>query len=392
MSRTADCDGLLLGFAGDLLVDRDEPTAPFQSVKDLLDAPDIVFGNLEGPYTDDPHPAPSLGVPVFPAKRNIEAFRTAGFNVLSVANNHIVDAGHAALLETLAALHEEGVATCGAGATLAEARTPAILRTGRSRVAYLAYASVFPMGYEARATVPGLAPLRAYNHFHEAYSNYHIPGTPGRVETIPDPTDHANLLADLATARESADVVIASFHWGDFLRPHHLTDHERRTARLCLDNGADLVVGHHHHMLRGMEWINGRPVMYGLGHFVFDLKLQLSTELAAQLAGSTDTYQLAPQPGWPLLPMHPDARLTMLAYAEVANHRVVGIGFVPCRLRPDGRVEAVHPDSSDGREVIAYVDAGQRTQRLNGRIVADGPSIGGCPSVRVVPLTESPTR
>lgn len=379
---------LLLGFVGDLLVDREHPAEPFQDVKALLDAPDILFGNLEGPYTDHPHPAPSLGIPVIPPRHNVQAFGPAGFDVLSCANNHIVDAGHEAMLETLADVQGQGIATCGAGAELSAARKPALLTRQGVRAAYLAYASVFPMGYEARSGVPGLAPLRAYNHFFEAYANYHIPGTPGRVETLPDATDMENLRADLAAARTQADIVIASFHWGDFLQRFHLTDHEKRTARFCIGHGADIVVGHHHHMLRGMEWVSGKPVFYGLGHFVFDLRLNMTAEVAAQLArlATPDSYAIGPREGWPLMPMHPDARMTLLGWTRSQRNRVAEMGFVPCRLRADGRVQAVAPDSEEGREVVAYLEQCQTTQKLNGRIEGGGPTIGGFASLRVTPI------
>jgi poly-gamma-glutamate synthesis protein (capsule biosynthesis protein) len=377
---------LMIGLVGDLLLDRERPEEPFAPVRGLLSAPDILFGNLEGAYTDHPHPAPSLGAPLFPARHNLRGFGAAGFHVLVAANNHIVDAGHEAMLETLSDLRAQGIAVAGAGDTLARAREPAIVARAGRKVAFLGYASVFPMGYEARSDVPGLAPLRAYNHHHEAYPNYHIPGTPGRVETFPDADDLANLRADLVAARREADLVVASFHWGDFLRPFHLTDHEKRTARFALENGADLVVGHHHHMLRGMEWIDGKPVMYGLGHFVFDVRLELSAELAAALAKQpADRYTLAPRDGWPLLPMHPDARLTLMAWAAFEGGRATAIGFVPGRLRPDGRVEAVSPESEEGREVVAYLERCQTTQALNGRFES-GPEIGGFRSLAVVPI------
>jgi poly-gamma-glutamate synthesis protein (capsule biosynthesis protein) len=128
--------------------------------------------------------------------------------------------------------------------------------------------------------------------------------------------------------------------------------------------------------------------MYGLGHFVFDLRLKMNAEIAAALAmAPADSYHPAPREGWPLLPMHPDARMTMLAWAEMDGRRCTGIGFVPCRLRPDGRVQAVSPDCDEGREVLAYMEKCQATQGLNGRIEGGGPPIGGCASLRVVPVS-----
>jgi len=181
---------------------------------------------------------------------------------------------------------------------------------------------------------------------------------------------------------------VMSFHWGDHLRPFSLTDHETRTARLCIDRGADLVLGHHHHAVRGIEWYRERPVFYGLGHFVFDHRLVVTEELKTYFNElDPDGYAIFPRDGWPLLPLHPDTRMTYLGWARAEGKRITDVGFVPCRLRPDGRVTAVHPDTSEGEEIIEYVSRCNRTQKLNGKVVRDkAPMVGGHQSVRVVPI------
>jgi poly-gamma-glutamate capsule biosynthesis protein CapA/YwtB (metallophosphatase superfamily) len=88
-----------------------------------------------------------------------------GFTLLSLANNHSLDGGSQALLQTRALMRESGAATAGAGESIAVAREPALAHTSNGTLAVLAYASVFPRGYEARAQVPGLASMRAHTHF-----------------------------------------------------------------------------------------------------------------------------------------------------------------------------------------------------------------------------------
>lgn len=379
---------VLIGMVGDMLIDREQPDEALAEVSDLLAVPDILFGNLEASFTDDPHPAPSVGIPVIPGAKNLDAFARAGFNVLSMANNHIVDAGHAAMLENRARLRGQGVKTCGAGENLGDARQPAIIEMHGLRVAFLAYASVFPMGYEARSNVPGLVPLRAYDLWRPALDNYHVPGTVPHAQTVPDQRDLAALADDIAKAKQQAHLVFTSFHWGDFLRPYYLTDHETRTAKWCIDHGVDMVIGHHHHALRGMEWYRGKPILYGLGHFVFDLRLKISEEFKAMFAPmSEDAHNFAvfPREGWPLLPLHPDTRMTLLAWARAGTGGVREIGFIPCRLCPDGRVVAVDPTSEEGREVVDYVERCNASQKLNARITADdAPSLAGHKALRVV--------
>ncbi|SEL06268.1 poly-gamma-glutamate synthesis protein (capsule biosynthesis protein) [Sphingomonas palmae] len=377
---------LLIGMVGDLLIDRDQPDEPLAPALPLLNTPDIMFGNLEACFTDDPHPSPSGATPLYPGSHNLDAFVRAGFDVLSLANNHMVDAGHAAMLDNIARLRSQGVHTAGAGANLTAARETAFVTAKGLTTGFVARASVFPMGYEARSNVPGIAPLRAYDLWRPFLDNYYIPGVPPRAQTVPDDGDLSNLASDLSDARSRADLVVASYHWGDMLRPFHLSDHERRTAYWSIDNGADLVVGHHHHALRGIEWYHGKPIFYGLGHFVFDARLEVSEEAKAMIGTDPESFGIFPRDGWPLLPTHPDTRMTIFAYARADAEGVRDIGFVPCRLRPDGRIEPVQRDSAEGQEVIAYVERCNTSQGLNARLTTDDATdLAGWSTVRVVP-------
>src|SRR5437588_13074537 len=178
-------ENIILGLVGDVLVDRNNPNEVFSDVTDILQAPDALFGNLESAYSDDPQTAPSGDSWLYPPLHNLDAVTAAGFDVMSMANNHICDAGWAAMLETRRRLNGKGVFTCGAGEDLAAARKPAIVEVGGVNLAFLAYASTFPYGYEARENVPGLAPFRAHEIWKDRFDNYR---SPGRRPTDADPT------------------------------------------------------------------------------------------------------------------------------------------------------------------------------------------------------------
>ncbi len=382
--------GILIGLTGDLLVNRDDPVSAFADIRGLLAVPDVLFGNLEGAYADDAAYLPTVAAGASAPLRNLEALPAAGFGVLGMANNHMLDVGPDAMLETRKRLRDAGVATCGAGEDLTDARRPAIVEAGGMRVAFLAYTSVFPVGHEARPGRAGVAPMRAYNTWREPIPAMHLPGTRPIVTTTPDEADLAGLTEDIRAARDRADLVVTSFHWGDYTRPFHLTDHERRTARHCVDAGADLVVGHHHHALRGMEWYAGKPIMYGLGHLVYDLRIDWTDEYVRsvdavypELPRDEHGYAVWPRDGWPLLPMHEDTRMTVVAWADADETGVVDIGFVPCGLTPDGVVHPYAPSSPQGRRVVDYVGRAISTQGLDARIVTSG-ALGGVESVRVV--------
>jgi poly-gamma-glutamate synthesis protein (capsule biosynthesis protein) len=253
---------------------------------------------------------------------------------------------------------------------------------------------VFPLGFEARTHSAGLAPMRAYDVWRSPNPQIHLPGTPPIISSVPDERDLANLNRDIEAARRVADLVITSFHWGDYTRPFHLTDHEIRTARHCIDQGADMVVGHHHHALRGMEWYRGKPILYGLGHFVFDMKLQITQAdlhallLDADPAGywTKTPYITGPREGWPYLPMHEDTRMTVMACAVADRSGVSDVGIVPCMLQPDGSVLPLPVQSSDAASVLRYLRQCNESQSLPASIALDPPmKIGSFEAFRMMP-------
>ncbi len=203
---------------------------------------------------------------------------------------------------------------------------------------------------------------------------------------MPYPEDVALLREDIAAARATADVVVGSFHWGEANRPAVLHDYERSLAHEAIDAGVDVVLGHHHHLLRGIEWYHDRPIFYGLGHFVFDLPgiEERTTEgMLEKWRQKHGEYALGPREGWPLLPFHPDARLTMIAYLQFAGSRIEVAGIIPCTIVPDGCVVPHRPDEEDGRRVLQYLvrvtqDAGLATRYevLHGTALASFPVVG----------------
>jgi poly-gamma-glutamate capsule biosynthesis protein CapA/YwtB (metallophosphatase superfamily) len=377
-----------MGFVGDLLVNRDHPLEAFQDVREILKVPRVMFGHLEGVYTDQPHKCPTAYAVVGAPANNLNVYAEVGFNVLSMASNHILDMGYAAMLETRTRLRTHGIRTCGAGDCSSDAREPAVVDIDGIRIAFLAYATCFPVGYEARSNAPGLAPMRAYKFWRDSDPANH-PGGAALSATIPDEGDLARLSEDIQRARGRADLLIVSFHGGDYHVPFHITEHETRTARYCVEQGVDMVVGHHHHSLRGIEWYKGKPIMYGLGHFVFDLRWELSDEVQKFLVDpdEADTcYGIGPREGWPLLPMHKDTRMSIIAWARASRSGVFDIGFLPCRLTPDGCIHPLSLNSPDSNEVVAYLTKCNRTQHLNGVVSAEDSSpIAGFPTLRVVP-------
>jgi poly-gamma-glutamate capsule biosynthesis protein CapA/YwtB (metallophosphatase superfamily) len=164
----------------------------------------------------------------------------AGFDVLTLANNHTVDFGRDALVDTVKAVHAAGIQTIGAGANEAQARRPAIVEAGGLRVALLGYSDVNPYGFNATSTSPGTAKA-----------------------------DVDAITADVHAALRRADIVVCFFHWGVELHPAP-NSRQQQFAAACLNAGAKVVLGAHPHVLGGVATPAPHSlVAWTLGNFVF---------------------------------------------------------------------------------------------------------------------------
>jgi poly-gamma-glutamate capsule biosynthesis protein CapA/YwtB (metallophosphatase superfamily) len=211
------------------------------AVRALFTGADIALVNHEGPAPDDftyhPHGLrfsfdPSLLV----------GLRDAGIDLVSLANNHIRDAGSRGVLQTIRNVRRAGIAPVGAGRDEKAARQAACFEPAGVRACFLAYDDVDPVGDAATADRPGAARLR-----------------------------RDAVRKDIRRLRrEGADVVVVIPHWGrEYVTS--VTARQRRQARAMAEAGASVVLGAHSHVVGAMESIDGVPVLYSMGNFIFDL-------------------------------------------------------------------------------------------------------------------------
>jgi poly-gamma-glutamate capsule biosynthesis protein CapA/YwtB (metallophosphatase superfamily) len=222
---------------------------PFAGVQSVLSGADIAVVNLECPFT-------ARGEKIeknfnFRARPELAgALVSPGIDVVTLANNHLMDYGPEGITDTIAALDAIHVAHFGAGKNLAEARKPALLTRNGLRFAFLGYLyigekPIEPLVVWAKQDKPGVA------------------GAGG---------DLASLLAmmkqDIRAAHKQAEVVVVYFHHGKEAQ-HEIMPYEATLAHAAIDDGANLVLGSHPHVLQGAERYHGVPVVYSLGNFVF---------------------------------------------------------------------------------------------------------------------------
>jgi len=238
--RIAAVGDIMLGGTGTPEFQRFGYDYPFEKTRALLKQSHIVFGNLEGPLTHADHaPVAKKYLYRSPPEKVAPALLNAGFNVVSLANNHAMDQGAEGLRHTLEALDLVGIKHTGAGMNLAEARKPALLESHGVRVAFLAYTLTFPEEFWATPDRPG------------------------------SPFGHeAQVRADIASAKSQVDIVLVSFHWGQEGKTE-LRDYQKSLGRAAIDAGAAAVIGHHPHVLQGVERYKNGVILYSLGNFAF---------------------------------------------------------------------------------------------------------------------------
>jgi len=252
---------------GDRLADVDDPAAALRPMADLLSAADLTIGNLES--TLSRAGAPRQGGDSFGAVPSVrQGLRLAGFDVLSLANNHTGDYGPRALVQTVDRARSGGFRTVGAGRDLAAAARPVVVRRNGTTFGIVAFDAI------------GETPAAA-------------PDAPGalrlRMQPRTGPLDQDDLARVTGIVRElahRADVVLVLPHWGTQYT-HDTVGDQRVVARRLVRAGADVVVGGHPHWVQGVESVDaaeGALVAYSLGNFVFDMDFMQQTQEGVLLA------------------------------------------------------------------------------------------------------------
>jgi poly-gamma-glutamate synthesis protein (capsule biosynthesis protein) len=229
-----------LGNGPGALIDSFGPRYPWTGTASALRSADVAFGNLECAVSTRGAPVPKqYTFRGRPAALQVMA-RYAGFDVLNLANNHVGDYGTPALLDTVNHVRRLGMRAVGAGGSLASAAEPRVVERLGLRIAFVGFSNILPAEFFA-------GPDRAGTQ----------PATPELIA------------AGVKRAKQRADVVIATFHWG-VERAGTEDARQRAFAQIALGAGADAVIGAHPHVLQPIRRVGThRLVAYSLGNFVF---------------------------------------------------------------------------------------------------------------------------
>jgi poly-gamma-glutamate synthesis protein (capsule biosynthesis protein) len=235
---------------------------------------DHVFANLEVALTEQTSPADKL-VCLRAAPELAAEFVAANIDVVTLANNHTMDFGTEGMRETRRAIGAIGLPGVGAGENVAEALTPVILGSAPVRTAFLGLSATLPAGAAAAANRGGVAPLRVRTDYVlDPVIAAEEPAMAPFVHTVVSEADLERACAAVAAAKRGAELVVVALHWGvsTGLVPAvqgWLATYQQPVAHRLIDAGADAIIGHHPHVLQGVESYRGRPIFYSLGNLLF---------------------------------------------------------------------------------------------------------------------------
>lgn len=239
--RISAVGDIMLGGTAEPVLQQQGYDYPFENLKFLFTDSDIVIGNLEGPLTHSENSQEDDKEYVFktPPEKVAPALKNAGFTLMNLANNHIMDFGLEGLRDTRRALERQGIRTVGVGDNLAQARQGTLIQTKNGKIGFLSYSLTFPESYWADENRAGTA----FGHEHQ-------------------------IRQDVQRMKQRADLVVVSYHWGQE-KSAELREYQPVLARAAVDEGASLVIGHHPHVLQAVEKYKHGVILYSLGNFTF---------------------------------------------------------------------------------------------------------------------------
>ena len=212
-----------------------------KDMQDILKNADIVMVNEEFPFSERGVQMEDKQFTFRMNPRYVSLFKDMGVDIVSLANNHVLDYGAEALSDTFMTLDEAGILYAGAGESEERAKEPQIIEVNGKKYGFLAASRVLPVAsWNVENTTPGV------------FSTY----------------DATALVEEIKKVRAECDYLTVFVHWG-LERKEYPESYQKTLAMQYIDAGADAVIGSHSHCLQGVEYINGKPVFYSLGNFLF---------------------------------------------------------------------------------------------------------------------------
>ena len=359
---------LVMYGVGDCAPYRENLSSSFVHVADRFRKGDLTFGQLEAVLSETGVLSSCTRMPCSSKPELAGVMKDAGFDVISFASNHALDYGRDAFCETCGHIRDAGLYLTGAGEDEETARKYPVIDVEGTKVAVLAYNSILPQGFWAQEKRPGCNPARGISAY--VPIEHDQPGTPCRIYTFPHPEDLDRMIKDIEEAKQKSDLVIVSIHWGIHFKEAVVADYQKYYAHFAIDHGADLILGHHAHILKPVEVYKGKAIFYSLGNFAME---EVTDMLRDQKAIGQDmktsknhTEMTAISPAFQTtkrsFPM--DCYLSMVVKWTVKNKKLQTVSYLPAYLPKDGAPYILSPEDPKFNEVVEYLKKINRDQKL----------------------------
>ncbi|MFC1987450.1 CapA family protein [Chloroflexota bacterium] len=353
---------------GDMRFNRPNPESLFELALPTLKKADILFGQLECSMSDRGvaqrasfHVRPNV------SPKSVSGLTFAGFDIISYASNTTLGTGEDAMLDTIDVLRNNNITVIGVGKNIKEARKPAIIERKGTKVGLLAYCSVVPKGFEAGEDRSGVAPMRASTYYEQVDWQ---PGTPPNIITTADKDDLAAMVDDIKKVRPLVDILIMSIHWGIHMVPAVIAMYQKEVAYAAIDAGVDLILGHHAHILKGIEVYKGKVIFYSLGNFVLP-SFKDASLMTMRLYGreGRDDHEY-PDYQYPV-----DLRKSMVAKCLISNKKIEKVSYLPVMINPHAQPGILPRSDKRSSEVFDYIEWCCRDQGLDTRFSWEGDEV-----------------
>ena len=373
---------------GDVGPKRAHAEEVFDSTRSILRGADITFGQLESNLSLKGTQQLHMGLGSIAHPRVGNALADTGFDVMSFASNHSLDYSEEALIDTLDVMQKNKIEVIGAGRNISEARRPAIFERKKTRVGFLAYCSVVPKGFEARENKSGVAPVRASTAYEQVDWQ---PGTPPRIITKAFPEDLDAMVKDIQSLRSAVDVLVVSMHWGVHFVPAVIAGYQYEVGHAAIDAGADIIIGTHAHILKGIEVYKGKAIFFSLCNFCMDLPIAgpVADTMAAAMERPVITnvgidhqnycqighYSWEVDSEYPTYAFPPDSKKSILVKCQISAKKLSSVSFLPLWISKTGQPTPLSQSDPRSEEILNYMKWLCKDQRLDTEFIREGDEI-----------------
>lgn len=361
-------DTITLLAVGDNIPGMENYDKLYRHVSTLLRQADITFGQVETVLIDEeikdlyPYVAAQARMPCSSVPGVAPCMKQNGFDIVSFASNHALDYGRVHFLNTIQHLRDAGLDVIGAGKDEAEARRYSVIERGGTKIAFLGYCTILPQDYWAQESRPGMNPARGHTYYEQI--EHDQPGTPCRIHSWAHREDKAKMLEDIKKAKSEADIIVVSMHWGIHFTEAEIAEYQIEYAHDAIDAGADLILGHHAHILKPIEVYKGKVIFYSLGNFAMDDPNNMSRDKATlrqDMRTSKKHQEMASirkgfGTGGSKKTFPEDCYYTMIAKIQIKDKRIARVSYLPAYIPDDFAPYVLKPDDGLFAAVNGYME------------------------------------